>query len=465
MEINQRKWATLDQFLQRPSPFGNETGQLPNGYYTPGPDLFRKLNQDSKVLVVGAGGLGCELLKDLALSGLTNIHVIDLDTIDISNLNRQFLFRMSDVGKAKAEAAAQFIMKRVPGCVVTPYQGMIQDKDEDFYKQFRVIISGLDNIEARRWLNSLIVGMVETDEDGDIDPDTIIPLIDGGTEGLKGQGRVILPKVTACFECTLASFPPQAAFPMCTIAETPRLPEHCIAYAYILEWERFFPGRKLDKDSPEDMQWVFARAQERALKFGIEGVTYFKTMGVVKNIIPAVASTNAIISAMCVNEALKLLTFSSQTVNNYYMYMGGEGLYTPTFTYDKCDTCVVCSDQASTRKMTVESNITLQEFMQQLSEDAALQLKKPSLIGESTSLYMQRPPSLEKALRVNLDKPLCDLVDSGEVLTVTDPTLRDVSLSIQVLFTNTTGTAAASSSSGTSNDSNAQGSSSTSSTS
>ena len=349
----------------------------------------------------------------------------------MTNLNRQFLFRSKDVGQSKAEVAAAFINNRCPWMNVVPYHGKIQDKDADFYRQFKVVISGLDNVEARRWLNGMINNLVEFDEDGDPDPSTIIPLVDGGTEGFSGQSRLILPRITSCFECSLDAFAPSAAVPLCTIAETPRIPEHCIAYAYVLQWPREFPDRKLDTDSPDDMKWVYEHALERATKYGIDGVTYMLTLGVVKNIIPAVASTNAIVSAVCVNEAMKALTYCSQSLNTYMMYMGSEGIYSHTFVYEQKHNCPVCT--TTTHHMSVPSTMTLNTLLQQLC-DGEFRLKAPSVTSSVKTLYMRKPVALEKATRVNLDKPLRELISSGEELVVTDPVFPDTSLGLVMKF-------------------------------
>ena len=170
---------------------------------------------DLSVLVVGAGGLGCEILKDLALSQFRNIHTIDMDTVDLSNLNRQFLFRQKDIGQPKANVAAAFVMSRVKGCTITPHFGRIEDKDNDFYRQFACIVLGLDSVQARMWMNAKVCELTEwgyANNDpatGEVVVHSTIPMVDGGTEGFKGHARVINIGSTACIESTSWMFPPQ----------------------------------------------------------------------------------------------------------------------------------------------------------------------------------------------------------------------------------------------------------------
>jgi NEDD8-activating enzyme E1 len=400
------RWTHLDRLLTSKSPYSDEE-------YMPGPDVITAL-ESAKILVIGAGGLGCEILKNLALSGFKDIHVIDMDTIDVSNLNRQFLFRQSDVGNPKADVAAAFVRRRVPGVHITPHNCKIQDFDEDFYMQFTLVICGLDSIEARRWINATLVDMVSDS------PESLKPLIDGGTEGFKGQARVILPTISSCIECQLGMHAPRAAVPLCTLATIPRQPQHCIEWAHIIAWEEHRKDETLDTDDPEHITWLYRTALERAKEFGIQGVTYSMTQGVVKNIIPAIASTNAIIAAACTNEAFKIATSSVPYLDNYMMYTGDSetGLYTYTFQAEKKEDCPVCGNLA--QEVVIDPEMKLEDWLASLAERADAQLKKPSVRTEEKTLYVQSPPSLEEATRPNLNKKMRELVADGEEVGASD---------------------------------------------
>ncbi|KAM6500362.1 hypothetical protein JOM56_003376 [Amanita muscaria] len=414
------RYYHIDQIL-------DASGPRTDPAFSAGDEVKDFLRNKAKILVIGAGGLGCEILANLALTGFKDIHVIDMDTIDISNLNRQFLFRQKDVGKPKAIVAAEFIMKRVPGVTVTPYFGKIQDKDEDYYMQFNLIICGLDSVEARRWINATLVNMVDGEN-----PESLKPLIDGGTEGFKGQARVILPTITSCYECSLDMLNKQTAFPICTIANTPRLPEHCIEWASVLEWPRVHGEKKMDTDDPEHITWLYQTASKRAKEFNIEGVTWSLTQGVVKNIIPAIASTNAIIAASCCNEAFKIATSSAAYLNNYFMLIGTDGVYSYTFEHEKRADCPVCGGEAV--DMSISSELPVEGLIDLLVEKQDIQIKKPSLSTANKQIYLQAPPQLEAATRPNLSKKVSELVPPGGEITVTASTLP-FSLSLRITYT------------------------------
>lgn len=398
----------LDKLLLRP-------GNLVGPTFTPGAELRDDIQEYAKVLVVGAGGLGCELLKDLALSGFRNLEVIDMDRIEVSNLNRQFLFRLHDVGKPKAEVAAKRVMERVSGVNIVPHFCRIEDKDLDFYSDFSIIVLGLDSIEARSYINGVACGFLEYDSDDNPKEETIKPMVDGGTEGFKGHARVIMPGVTPCFECTIWLFPPQVKFPLCTLAETPRTAAHCIEYAHLIKWDEVHSGKGFDPDDPEHMKWVYTEAVKRAELFGIPGVTYSLTQGVVKNIIPAIASTNAIISAACSLETLKIVSGCSKTLSNYLTYNGVEGLHTKVTEFVKDKDCLVCGPGVL---IELDTSVTLQKFINLLEENPKLLISKASITHRGKNLYMQAPPILEEMTRSNLNIPLFDLMGKTQKDTV-----------------------------------------------
>ncbi|CAG8903427.1 unnamed protein product [Penicillium egyptiacum] len=229
-----------------------------------GVDLTRSL-KESRVLLVGAGGIGCELLKNLVLTGFGEIHIIDLDTIDLSNLNRQFLFRHEHIKKSKAlvratdppralaplpcesprvkrrafascQRSSDVAQKFRSDAKLEAYHANIMDDqfNVSWFESFNVVFNALDNIAARRHVNKMCLT-------------ANVPLIESGTTGFNGQVQVIQKSQTECYDCTPKQSP--KSFPVCTIRSNPSQPIHCIVWAKSFLLPELFGNS--DEEAPE----------------------------------------------------------------------------------------------------------------------------------------------------------------------------------------------------------------------
>ncbi|KAE8356330.1 hypothetical protein BDV28DRAFT_127123 [Aspergillus coremiiformis] len=221
--------------------------------------LSRRL-KESRVLLVGAGGIGCELLKNLLLSGFGEIHIIDLDTIDLSNLNRQFLFRFEHIKKPKALVAKEVAHKFQPSAKLEAYHANIKDTrfNVDWFATFDVVFNALDNLDARRHVNRMCLA-------------ADVPLIESGTTGFNGQVQVIKKGQTECYDCNSKEVP--KSFPVCTIRSTPSQPIHCIVWAKSYLFPELFgtseddtPDLDTTEDANNAEEIAALRKEARALK-------------------------------------------------------------------------------------------------------------------------------------------------------------------------------------------------------
>jgi molybdopterin/thiamine biosynthesis adenylyltransferase len=145
----------------------------------------------AQVIVIGAGALGNEILKNLVLLGVRLILVIDRDRIEYSNLSRSVLYRPDDVGCSKAETAARSAAVIGDDTIIRPINAnVLSEVGLGVFGWADVIVAGLDNREARLWINRAAWKMDR-------------PWIDGAIEGISGVARVFLPGRVPCYECTL----------------------------------------------------------------------------------------------------------------------------------------------------------------------------------------------------------------------------------------------------------------------
>jgi ubiquitin-activating enzyme E1 C len=270
----------------------------------------------------------------------------------------------------------------------------------------------------------------------DWDDNTRIPFIDGGTEGFLGNARFIYPHRTPCFDCVDLFPAQQHVYPMCTIVNTPRLPEHCVAWAKDKAWDDEAPFGKLDNgdiirvdgDNAEHIQWILQKALDHADRFHIpkDKINYKLAQGVVKNIIPAIAATNAIIAATCANEAFKAVTEASRNLDNYVYYFGNTGVGTNTQKILKKDDCAVCTMKGFTLR--IKREITLSQFLQILKADDRLkEVIEPVLTHcdiNNKKTYLTQPGKWAKRCEHLFQKPMSELVEQGDLILITATGLR-----------------------------------------
>ena len=188
---------------------------------------FQEKLENLNIFMVGAGALGCEYIKNFGLMGISckkgKLTVTDNDNISLSNLNRQFLFHKNDIGEnsSKSFVAKREALKMNKNMNIKDYQLLVNDStrdifDDEFFETQDIIISAVDNIKARKYLDKKCTFYNKI-------------FIDSGTEGTKATSDIYYPDKTICFNDLNIQEKNEVA--SCTLKNFPTKIEHCIKFA------------------------------------------------------------------------------------------------------------------------------------------------------------------------------------------------------------------------------------------
>ncbi|MBD3194714.1 MAG: hypothetical protein GF317_06650 [Candidatus Lokiarchaeota archaeon] len=253
----------------------------------------QEIVKKSSVLIAGVGGLGCEIAKNLAMVGVGNLELVDLDIIEYSNLNRQVLFVDAEEGESKAIAAAKKLRAINPFIEINAYNNSLERLDPKIYEKVDLVVGGLDSMIARLNLNAQCVRFKK-------------PLIDGGVSGYHGHVYNIFPYENACYECNPLPTSEMDDMAACTVVGVPRKRIHCIFKGNMLFEDKF--QRDPDPKNIEEVQFIQEEANRLAKKHNF--LPLFSKSDIV-NVIdrhdPGIITINAIIASLQSHEVIKTL--------------------------------------------------------------------------------------------------------------------------------------------------------------
>lgn len=296
------------------------------------------------VLLVGVGALGSEMAKNLVLRSVSNLTIVDADIIELSNLNRQLLFRPSDQTKSKAVVAAQRLNHMFPSYNgrITVHQCVVEELPVSLLENFDLVISAVDLIETRMWLNEICHCLLH------------VPLLDMGTEGWLGHVRMVAPRDpdSACLYCWRELYEDdsrQQQLPICMLAGLPTRSEHVIGWALSLEWPRIYPQREFNARHSDDIRCLYEIASSRAIEYGI-ALDYETVQHMVARIIPNIVSTTALIAGMAILAIeIKAKEWQSdEQGDNFWFFNGQSGLYWTSHRLQRNPQCLVCHSTINT---------------------------------------------------------------------------------------------------------------------
>jgi len=327
-------------------------------------------NVCSRILVVGCGGLGCELAKLLAMNRDNRVTFIDNDTIDTTNLNRQFFFTEGDVGRSKSQVVCEKTKLGEHIC------GRIEQfKRIEFYSQFDIVYNCLDNDKARSFVNQRCHAAGTR-------------MVDGGSAGWLGQAFC---NGKECFDCQPKRV--EKVYPVCTIRQVPESFEHCLVWAKMVvesgredlldeelgasdvitdtvvpisedvvecstakriktstpakHLEASIPAKHLKTSTQAEIDQLHTKLRSeptdsliyelaliKAQRFSIQPMSLMDSQTFIKKIIPSVCTTNAIVAS--------LMVLSAAQMKNFYLVQGTMSVLR-TDLNEKNKQCLVCS--------------------------------------------------------------------------------------------------------------------------